>query len=138
MPKGWEEEVREILERAGELEARSPKRAVEPPTTRGAGLNPVSTLGDAVKRRFASPREMVVTAMILVVAALLLTIVPFGRYVSPYLAGVGAVILVAAYARSLMSGAGRSSGLGMWRGRVVQGGRSGLLKRLFGRRGRRF
>ena len=137
MPKGWEEEVREILERAGELEARSPRRVIETPSTRGTGVNPVSTLGDAVKRRFASPREMVVTAMILVVAALLLTIVPFGRYVSPYLAGVGAVILVAAYARSLMSGAGRSGGPAMWRGRVVQSGRPGLLERLFGRRGKR-
>ena len=75
MPKSWQDEVQEILNRA-EASAPQSKRQVpktpRPPRSRG---NHVELLGQWIMARFATTGDMLVTAAVLVVAALFMSIV---------------------------------------------------------------
>ena len=139
MDKGWEDEVREILEKAGELEGKSPGRRIRRPQRPTPRIgNPITAIGDQVYKRLATPKDMAVSGALVIAAALLLSITPLGRILSPVLAAVGGALLLGAYIRSLM---GRRSaakpGPKMWRGRVIDiepPRRRGFLDRLRRRR----
>ena len=140
MDKGWEDEVREILEKAGELEGKSPRRGRRPQRpTRRIG-NPITAIGDQVYKRLATPKDMAVSGALVIAAALLLSITPLGRILSPVLAAVGGALLLGAYIRSLMARRSVAKpGPKMWRGRVIDiepPRRRGFLDRLRRRRDR--
>ena len=122
LPKGWEEEVREILDKAGDLEKRSSRssgRGSRRPA-RKIG-NPVSALGDQVYRRVATPKDMAVSGALVIAAALALSITPLRMAVSPVLAIIGGCLLVGAYVRTLMARHPSSQpGTKVWRGRVIE------------------
>ena len=141
MDKGWEEEVREILRKAGELEGKSPRRGSRRPHRPTPKIgNPITALGNQVHKRLATPKDMAMSGALVIAAALLFSITPLGRILSPVLAAVGGALLLGAYIRSLM---GRRSaakpGPKMWRGRVIDiepPRRRGFLDRLLRRRER--
>ncbi len=127
MPGGWEEEVKDILERAEELETKTGRRRPNPlpsaPRPRG---NPIVGLGDFLRKRVATTRDMAATGMILIFAGLLLIAIPGGRFVTGPLALVGVGLLVAAYISTYRQnraggsfGGGTSSGRPMWRGQYI-------------------
>ena len=127
MPGGWEEEVEDILERAEELEKKTGRRRPIPlpsaPRPRG---NPIVGLGDFLRKRVATTRDMAATGMILIFAGLLLIAIPGGRFVTGPLALVGVGLLVAAYISTYRQnraggsfGGGTSSGRPMWRGQYI-------------------
>ena len=127
MPGGWEEEVEDILERAEELEKKTGRRRPNPlpsaPRPRG---NPIVGLGDFLRKRVATTRDMAATGMILIFAGLLLIAIPGGRFVTGPLALVGVGLLVAAYISTYRQnraggsfGGGTSSGRPMWRGQYI-------------------
>ncbi len=127
MPGGWEEEVKDILERAEELETKTGRRRPNPlpsaPRPRG---NPIVGLGDFLRKRVATTRDMAATGMILFFAGLLLIAIPGGRFVTGPLALVGVGLLVAAYISTYRQnraggsfGGGTSSGRPMWRGQYI-------------------
>ncbi len=121
LPKGWEEEVREILDKAGDLEKQSSRSggrgSLGPARKIG---NPVRALGDQVYRRLATPKDMAVSGALVIAAALALSITPLRSVVSPVLAIVGGILLVGAYVRTLMGRHSSSKpGTKMWRGRVI-------------------
>ncbi len=126
MPGGWEEEVKDILERAEELEKKTGRRRPIPlPSAPRPGTNPLISLGEFLRRRVASTRDMAATGMIIILAGLLLIAVPGGRFVTGPLALIGIALLVSAYIgsvranRSGSSGGGASSGRRMWRGQYL-------------------
>ncbi|HJO06641.1 MAG TPA: hypothetical protein QGG37_04795, partial [Chloroflexota bacterium] len=98
MPDGWEEEVKDILERAEELEMKTGRRRPIPlpsaPRPRG---NPIVGLGDFLRKRVATNRDTAATGMILIFAGLLLIAIPGVRFVTGPMALVGVGLLVAAY-----------------------------------------
>ena len=123
MPKSWQEEVQEILKRA-DASAPAPKpqvpRAPRPARRRG---NYVEFLGQWILARFSTTGEMLVTAAVLVVAALFLSIVL--RQFASIVAVAGAVVFASALVRGIMERrAARSPGSRgspvMWRGRVLE------------------
>ena len=126
MPGGWEEEVKDILERAEELEKKTGRRRPIPlpsaPRPRG---NPLVGLGEFQRRRVATTRDMAATGMILIFAGLLLIAIPGGRFVTGPLALIGIALLVSAYVGSVRanrSGGGdgaSASGRRMWRGQYL-------------------
>ena len=141
LDKGWEEEVREILERAGELEGKSPRRRGPPPKRPASKIgNPLTALGDQVYKRLATPKDMAVSGALVIAAALLFSITPLGRILSPVLAVVGGALLLGAYVRSLMGQRSAAKpGPKMWRGRVIDiepPRKRGFLDRLRRRRDR--
>ncbi len=141
MDKGWEEEVREILERAGELEGQSPRRRGRRPQRNGARIgNPLTAIGDQVYKRLATPKDMAVSGALIIAAALLFSITPLGRILSPVLAVAGGALLLGAYVRSLMGQRSAAKpGPKMWRGRVIDiepPRRRGFIDRLRRRRDR--
>ena len=122
MPKSWQEEVREILDRA-EASAPPPKRrdpqAPQPIQRRG---NYIELLGRWILARFATTGDMLVTAAILVVAALFLSIVL--RQFASIVAVAGAIVFASALVRGIMERrAGRAPGARgpvVWRGQVIE------------------
>jgi hypothetical protein len=126
LPGGWEEEVKDILERAEELEKKTGRRRPIPlpsaPRPRG---NPVVGLGEFLRRRVATPRDMAATGMIIIFAGLLLIAIPGGRFVTGPMALIGVALLIAAYVSSVRASrsgsgdGGASSGKRMWRGRYI-------------------
>jgi hypothetical protein len=126
LPGGWEEEVKDILERAEELEKKTGRRRPIPlpsaPRPRG---NPIVGLGEFLRRRVATTRDMATTGMILIFAGLLLIAIPGVRFVTGPLALIGAGLLVAAYIssyrqnRSGGAGGPSPSGRRMWRGQYL-------------------
>ncbi len=140
MPGGWEDEVKEIIERAEALEKKTGRRRPIPlPRAARRPVNPLVFTGDFIRQRLATARDMVTTGIVIIFVALLLVVVPGGRYLSPFLALAGIVLLTVAYVltiRANRSGRGGSKGPRMRRGQVIdQDGRSdeGFLKRLFNR-----
>ncbi len=123
MPKSWQEEVKEILDRA-DASAPPPKRRVPmSPQPAKSHRNRVELLGQWILSRFATTGEMLVTAAVLVVAALFLSI--FLRQFASIVAVAGAVVFAAALVRGIMERrAARAPGAGgrpvMWRGRVIE------------------
>ena len=99
-------------------------------------------MGDFIRQRVATTRDMVTTGMVIILVALLLVVVPGVRYLSPVLALAGIALLMVAYVRTFRanrSGRGESKGPRMWRGRVLdedEPADEGFFKRLFGRRDR--
>ncbi len=143
MPGGWEDEVKEILERAEELEKKTGRRRPIPlPRAKRRVGNPLVAMGDFIRQRVATTRDMVTTGMVIILVALLLVVVPGVRYLSPVLALAGIALLMVAYVRTFRanrSGRGESKGPRMWRGRVLdedEPADEGFFKRLFGRRDR--
>ncbi len=127
MPDGWEEEVKDILERAEELEMKTGRRRPIPlpsaPRPRG---NPIVGLGDFLRKRVATNRDTAATGMILIFAGLLLIAIPGVRFVTGPMALVGVGLLVAAYISTYRQnraggsfGGGTSSGRPMWRGQYI-------------------
>jgi len=123
MPKSWQDEVKEILDRA-EASAPPPKRrVVRAPQPNGRRRNYVELLGRWIMSRFSTTGEMLVTAAVLVVAALFLSI--FLRQFASIVAVAGAVVFAAALVRGIMerrsarSPGSRGSPV-MWRGRVIE------------------
>lgn len=140
MPQGWEEQVREILRRADDLERRSPRPVRRPPVEPAKELpNPIARIGAFVGQRLATPKDMAVTGALLISAALLFALTPPGRAVSPLLAVLGAVLLVGAYVRTLVANRSpRQAGTQSLRGRVIDlPGSGGFFGRLFRRLGKR-
>ncbi len=123
MPKSWQDEVKEILDRA-EASAPPPKRhASGAPRPAQPRRNYVEWIGQWVMARFATTGDMLVTAAVLVVAALFMSIVL--RQFASIIAIAGAVTFVAALMRGIMERrSGRSSGSRrgpvMWRGQVIE------------------
>lgn len=121
MPKSWQEEVREILDRA-EASAPPPKRQAPQPPAPQRG-NYVESLGQWIHARFATTSQMLVTAAVLVVAALFMSIVL--RQFASIVAVAGAVVFAAALVRGIIerraarSPGGRGSPV-MWRGQVIE------------------
>ena len=123
MPKSWQEEVQEILNRADASappRKRQAPRAPQPAQRRGSY---VELLGQWILGRFATTGEMLVTAAVLVVAALFLSIVL--RQFASIVAVAGAVVFAAALVRGVMERrAARSPGARgtpvMWRGQVIE------------------
>ena len=141
LDKGWEEEVREILKKAGELEGDSPRRRGQRPRRPASKIgNPITAIGDHVYKRLATPKDMAVSGALIIAAALLFSITPLGRILSPVLAVIGGALLLGAYVRSLMGQRSVAKpGPKMWRGRVIDiepPRRRGLIDRLFRRRDR--
>lgn len=145
LPGGWEEEVKEILERADALEKKTGRRRPVPlPRAPRARVNPLITIGDFLRRRVATTRDMATTGIIVIFVGLILVAVPGGRYLSPLLALIGLGLLLAAYLGSLRrnrSTSAPTSGKKMWRGQVLDEDDDleppeSFLKRLFNR-GRR-
>ena len=141
MPGGWEDEVKEILERAEALEKKTGRRRPIPlPRAGRRPANPLIFIGDFIRQRVGTTRDMVVTGMVVIFMALLLLVaVPGGRYLSPFLALGGIVLLAIAYVATIKanrSGGGGSKGPKMWRGQVIdpdEPPEEGFLKRLFNR-----
>ena len=123
MPKSWQDEVKEILDRA-EASAPPPKRRVSrAPQPDQPRRNYVELLGQWIMARFSTTGEMLVTAAVLVVAALFLSI--FLRQFASIVAVAGAVVFASALVRGIMerrsarSPGGRGSPV-MWRGQVIE------------------
>ncbi len=142
MPKGWEEEVKEILQKAGELEGESPRSRGRRSQRPGPGIgNPITVIGDQIYKRVATPRDMAISGALLIAAALVFSITPLGKILSPILALIGGILLIGAYVRSLMgSRSTASASPKMWRGRVIeleQPRQRRFLDRIIGRRRRK-
>lgn len=140
LPGGWEDEVKEILERAEALEKKTGRRQPIPlPRVGRRRLNPVVAVGDFIMKRIATTRDMVTTGMVIIFIALFLAVVPGGRYISPVLVLVGIGLLLTAYLlafRANRKGREQPSGPRMWRGQVIEQDEpsdEGFLKRLFNR-----
>ena len=104
MGSGWENEVKEILERAKVLEHQTKNRQRAAITLEERRrINPVIGLGNLILKRISTVGDMVVTGMVCVLAALLLSALPGGRLISPILAVGGGGLLMAAYVRRLLS-----------------------------------
>ncbi|MDE2903877.1 MAG: hypothetical protein OXP73_12735 [Chloroflexota bacterium] len=123
MPKSWQDEVKEILDRA-EASAPPPKRrVVRAPQPNRRRRNYVELLGRWIMSRVSTTGEMLVTAAVLVVVALFLSI--FLRQFASIVAVAGAVVFAAALVRGIMerrsarSPGSRGSPV-MWRGRVIE------------------
>ncbi len=126
MPEKWQDEVREILQRADRVDPRSrrPDQTpnASPDPARGANpLNWLSGLGDWTRRRLSSTNEMLVTAASLVVIALILSVVL--RQIAAVLAIVGAGLFAVAFLRAVLERRGTRQGGSaastMWRGQVI-------------------
>ena len=100
MPKSWQEEVQEILNRADALSAAAEaadSTAPQPAQRRGSY---VELLGRWILGRFATTGEMLVTAAVLVVAALFMSIVL--RQFASIVAVAGAIVFASALVRGVM------------------------------------
>ncbi len=128
MPKRWQDEVREILERSdrdwtGRRDlTKTPRAHLGLPVRRfGGGID---AIGEWVRRRFSSTADMLVTAAVLVVLALLLSVLL--RQLASVLAIAGAIVFAVALARGIIGrrGGGASvagrQGPVMWRGQVIE------------------
>jgi len=123
MPKSWQDEVKEILDRA-EASAPPPKRrATRAPQPSQPRRNYIELLGQWIMARFSTTGDMLVTAAVLVVAALFMSIVL--RQFASIIAVAGAITFAAALVRGIMErrGLGSSGGRNgpvMWRGQVIE------------------
>lgn len=123
MGSGWENDVQEILERAKVLEhqTKSRQRRTSPQEGRRR-ISPITSLGGFILKRMSTTADMVVTGMVCIVVALVVSAIPGGRLISPILAVGGAGLLMAAYVRRLVSRGSlrtHSPRPHMWRGRVI-------------------
>ena len=122
MPKSWQDEVKEILDRA-DTSSPPQRRASRTPQPANRRRNYVALLGQWIMARFATTGEMLVTAAVLVVAALFLSI--FLRQFASIAAVAGAVVFASALVRGIIerraarSPGGRGSPV-MWRGQVIE------------------
>ncbi len=128
MSKRWQDDVREILERSdrdwptGRDITKTPRPRQGSSERRSGGR--FDTIGEWVRRRFASTGDMLVTAAVLVVLALLLSV--FLRQFASVLAIAGAVVFAVALARGIVERrSGRTTAAGrqgpaMWRGQVIE------------------
>ena len=121
MPKSWQEEVQEILDDSARRPARRPGNVfkdIQGPTSF------LDALGLWVKRRFSTTGETLVTAAVLIVLALFLSI--FLRQLASIVVVAGAMVFAGALARGVYERRGnryatkRSNGPVMWRGRVIE------------------
>ena len=141
LPGGWEDEVKEILDRAEALEKKTGRRKpIALPRAHGRRINPLVAMGEFIGKRLATARDMATTGIVIIFAALLLVVVPGGRYFSPVLALSGIALLAVAYILTLKAnrtGGGGSTGPKVWRGRVVSEDEptadEGFFRRLFNR-----
>lgn len=123
MPKSWQDEVKEILDRADASAPQPKRRTSRSPKPSQPRRNYLELVGQWVMSRFATTGEMLVTAAVLVVAALFLSI--FIRQFASIVAIAGAVVFAAALFRGIMerrsarSPSGRGSPV-MWRGQVIE------------------
>ena len=126
MPKNWQDEIREIVDRSDPDAAGGRRRSrgtARPSST--WSVNPVDWLGglgEWVRRRFATTNEMLVSAASLVVIALLLSI--FLRQVGAVLAVIGALLFALALGRAIRERRSSRTRVGpsgpqMWRGQVI-------------------
>lgn len=120
---GWENDVKEILERAKVLEhqTKSGQRRLNRQNSRRR-ISPITDLGGFILKRMSTTADMVTTGMVCVVVALVISAVPGARLISPILAIGGAGLLIAAYVRRLVSKHAprtHSPRPHMWRGRVI-------------------
>ncbi|MCY3896119.1 MAG: hypothetical protein OXG17_06600 [Chloroflexi bacterium] len=123
MPKSWQDEVKEILDRADASAPPPKRRVVRAPQPNRGRRNYVELLGRWIMSRFSTTGEMLVTAAVLVVAALFLSI--FLRQFASIVAVAGAVVFAAALVRGIMErrsarSPGRHGSPVMWRGRVIE------------------
>lgn len=123
MPKSWQDEVKEILDRADASAPPPKQRNTRLPRPSQPRRNYVALIGQWVMSRFSTTGEMLVTAAVLVVAALFLSI--FLRQFASIVAIAGAVVFAAALFRGIMErrsgrGSGSRGGPVMWRGRVIE------------------
>lgn len=123
MPKSWQDEVKEILDRAEDSAPPPKRRVLRVPQSAQQPRNYVELLGRWIMARFATTGDMLVTAAVLVVAALFLSIVI--RQFASIVAIAGAVVFVWALVRGIMErrsarSPGGRSGPVMWRGRVIE------------------
>ena len=123
MPKSWQDEVKEILDRADASAPPPKRRNSRAPQPNQPRRNYIDLLGQWIMARFSTTGEMLVTAAVLVVAALFLSI--FLRQFASIVAIAGAVVFAAALFRGIMerrsarSPGGRSNPV-MWRGQVIE------------------
>ncbi len=137
MPKSWQDEVREILQQSDTRRPQGARpRGGAPRPPRAAG-NLLEVVGAWTRRRFATTSEMLITAAVLVVLALFLSI--FLRQIASIAAVAAGVIFAAALVRGILErrrgGAyGTANRPVMWRGQVIElhERRPSLLERLRG------
>lgn len=121
MPKSWQEEVQEILDDSGRRPAHQSRTALRPSGGTGSFLE---KLGHWTRRRFSTTGEMLVTAAVLVVLALFLSI--FLRQLASIVVIGGAMVFASALVRGIYgrrsgrSGTGRGTGPVLWRGRAIE------------------
>ena len=127
MPKSWQEQVREIVDRSNERGvqdwASKPRVRSGEASKRGV-LWSLESLGSWIRCRFSTTGDMCVTGAVLVVMALFLSIVL--RQIASIVAVVGALVFAAALLRSFaerrrgdLSGGSRRRSV-VWRGRVIE------------------
>ena len=127
MPKSWQEEVREIVNRS---DGRRVQGLVAKPRARTSGnpsrgvLGKLEGLGAWIRRRFSTTGDMFVTGAVLVVLALFTSIIL--RQIASIVAVVGAVVFAAALLRGVAErrrgysvGASRRHSV-VWRGRIIE------------------
>jgi len=126
MAPNWQDEVREIVERADGWSARSTRGPAPRRTARPAPASPFvafERIGAWIGARVATPTEMLVTAASLVVIALLASVVL--RPAASIFAIVGAILFLAALGRGIAERRwGRAGGHAVrpttWRGQVIE------------------
>ena len=121
MPKSWQEEVQEILDDSARRPTRpSPKvlKNIQGPTSF------LDLLGRWVRRRFSTTGETLVTASVLIVLALFLSI--FMRQLASILVVAGAMVFAGALVRGIFESRNNryasrpDKGPVLWRGRVIE------------------
>ena len=96
MPKSWQEEVQEILDDSARRPAR---RSPNLPDNIQGPTALLDSLGQWVRRRFATTGEMLVTAAVLIVLAMFLSI--FLRQLASIVVVGGAMVFAGALARGI-------------------------------------
>ena len=121
MPKTWQEEVQEILDDSARRPARRPANVIKDIQGPASFLD---VIGRWVRRRFSTTGETLVTAAVLIVLALFLSI--FLRQLASIVVVAGAMVFAGALARGIYEHRGnryatrRSNGPIMWRGQVIE------------------
>ena len=127
MPKSWQDEVREIVNRSNGrgVQDLASKARVRRSGASGRGLFwSLESLGSWIRCRFSTPGDMCVTGAVLVVTALFLSIVL--RQIASMVAVLGALLFAAALLRGFaerrrgdLSGSSSRRSV-VWRGRIIE------------------
>jgi hypothetical protein len=121
MPKSWQEEVQEILDDSARRPARRPANVIKDIQGPASFLD---AIGRWVRRRFSTTGETLVTAAVLIVLALFLSI--FLRQLASIVVVAGAMVFAGALARGIFErrsnrdATRRPTGPVMWRGQVIE------------------